>query len=84
MQDWQDRETRDEKEALLYYNTHTCSLDSFTDEQLNFELKARAKRNADEIAKKERILKHNEPFKAQIKELENQLCKLNKLLLEEK
>lgn len=38
MNDWQDSERRDEKEAALYYTTHRCSLSSFTTQQLREEL----------------------------------------------
>lgn len=74
--DWQDRETERENEAKEYRATHKCSLDSFSDKELQTELQ---KRKASAKAKLERadtVAKHNNPINKQINELEKKLSNL--------
>lgn len=75
--DWQDRETEREASAKEYYDSHKCSLDSFTDVQLQAELKKRKKaaRTAEVIAAEKK--KHNAPIERDIQALQIQLRKLN-------
>ena len=78
--DWQDREQEREDKAKEYYDSHKCSLDSFSDAQLQAELKKRKRvaRTAEVIAEEKK--KHNTPILKEMNALKEKLNNLDRKL----
>lgn len=79
--DWQDSEREKEQAAIDFYDTHTCSLDFFSDQELIQELETREMKRIELEKQEKMILEHNAPLLREIQTLKEKLDDLNSRLL---